>query len=77
MKKNVPFIWGSEYSKAFDAIKNRNHQWPYTHMLWPQKISLQSDSSLKGLGAIFFQEGNPVYFVSKSLQPHQKAYVPN
>ena len=30
---------------------------------------------MKHLGVVLLQEGHPVYFSSKSFQPHQKAYI--
>ena len=36
---------------------------------------LQTDASIKGLGACLMQEEKPVYFVSKALTDAQKGYV--
>ena len=36
---------------------------------------LQTDASIKGLGACLLQEGKPVYFASKALTEAQKGYV--
>ena len=41
----------------------------------PKNLSLQTDPSLKGLGAVLFQEVYPVFFANRSLQPHQKVSV--
>ena len=37
---------------------------------------LQTDASIKGLGACLLQEEKPVYFASKALTEAQKGYVP-
>ena len=36
---------------------------------------LQTDASIKGLGACLLQNGTPVYFISKALTETQKGYV--
>ena len=36
---------------------------------------LQTDASIKGLGACLLQQGKPVYFASKALTEAQKGYV--
>ena len=36
---------------------------------------LQTDASIKGLGACLLQQGKPVYFTSKALTEAQKGYV--
>ena len=76
IKKNVKFIWGSEHTETFDAIKKETTRVLILRYYDPSKpLTLQTDASLRGLGAVLLQRGHPVYFSSKSLQPHQKAYV--
>ena len=42
----------------------------------PRKhITLQTDACLKGLVAVLLHEGHPIYFASRSFQPHQKHMV--
>ena len=36
---------------------------------------LQTDTSIKGLGACLMQQGKPVYFASKALTETKKRYV--
>ena len=36
---------------------------------------LQTDASIKGLGACLLQEDKPVYFASKALTDAQKGYL--
>ena len=36
---------------------------------------LQTDASIKGLGACLLQQGKPAYFTSKALTETQKGYV--
>ena len=37
-------------------------------------LTLPTDASLKGVGAILLQDGHSIYFSSKSYQLHQNAY---
>ena len=36
---------------------------------------LQTDASIKGLGACLLQEGKPIYFTCKALTTAQKEYI--
>ena len=40
-----------------------------------KEMILQTDASIKGLGACLLQQGKPVYFTSKALTEAQKGYV--
>ena len=40
-----------------------------------KKTVLQTDGSIKGLGACLLQEGKPVYFASKTLTEAQLGYM--
>ena len=68
MKKHGPYAWGLEHNQAFDYIKNEIVQAP---ILWYYNLKketvLQTDASIKGLGACLLQDGHPIYFASKSL----------
>ena len=44
-------------------------------MIQRRKQVLQTDASIKGLGACLLQDGHPIYFVSKSLQDAECGYV--
>ena len=39
------------------------------------QTTLQTDASVKGLGACLLQDDRPVYFASKALTDAQKGYV--
>ena len=75
-KKHAPYVWGLEHSQAFDYIKKGLAQAP---ILWYYNLKketvLQTDASIKGLGACLLQDGHPVYFASKSLQDADHGYV--
>ena len=40
-----------------------------------KQMILQTDASIKELGACLLQEGKPVYFASKALPETQKGYM--
>ena len=73
---NVPFQWGPEHTEAFAGIKQEIIHAPVLKYYDPKKPNvLQTDASIKGLGACLLQCGHPVYFGSKALTDSQKGYV--
>ena len=75
-KERVPFNWGPEHSEAFNVIKRELVKAPILAYYNPNKETvLQTDASIKGLGACLLQQGKPVYFASKALTETQKGYV--
>ena len=75
-KNDVPFVWGPEHSGASDAITKEITIAPILKYYDPSKsLALQTDTSLKGLGAVLIQGSHPIYFASKCFQLHQKAYA--
>ena len=76
MKKHAPYAWGPEHNQAFDNIKREIVQAPILkyYDMKKEKV-LQTDASIKGLGACLLQDGHPVYFASKSLQDAECGYV--
>ena len=76
IKKHAPYSWGPEHSQAFDYIKKEIVQVPILRYYNLKKETvLQTDASIKGLGACLLQDGHPVYFASKSLQDAECGYV--
>ena len=75
-KDKIPFNWGPEYQAAFIKMKQVISSAPmlayYNHK---RQTQLQTDTSIKGLGACLLQEGKPVYFASEALTEAQKGYV--
>ena len=75
-KERVPFNWGPEHREAFDAIKKELVKVSIIAYYDPNKETvLQTDASIKGLGACLLQHGKPVYFASKALTETQKGYI--
>ena len=76
MKKYAPYAWGPEHNQAFNNIKREIVQAPILKYYNPKKETvLQTDPSIKGLGACLLQDGHPIYFASKSLQDTEFRYV--
>ena len=75
-KDKVPFNWGPEHQSAFTQMKTEISNAPILAYYNPKKqIVLQTDTSIKGLGACLLQEEKPVYFASKALTDAQWGYV--
>ena len=75
-KDKVPFNWGPEHQAAFTKMKQEISSAPMLAYYTPRKQTmLQTDASIKGLGACLLQEEKPVYFASKALTEAQKGYV--
>ena len=67
---------GLEHQEAFNVIKKEIEKAPILAYYDPNKETiLQTDTSIKGLGACLMQQGKPVYFGSKALTETQKGYV--
>ena len=67
MKKHAPYARGPKHNQAFDNINREIVQAPILKYYDPMKETvLQTDASIKGLGASLLQDGHPIYFASKS-----------
>ena len=74
-KDKVSFDWGPEHYEAFNSIKKEIASAPILASYNPKKeMILQTDASIKGLGACLLQEGTPVYSTSKAFTEAQKGY---
>ena len=65
----------SEHYQSFNAIKKELS----TKIVIPyydpaSHTTLQTDSSKKGLRAIFIQNGTPIYFASRAISPTESSY---
>ena len=68
LKKDSEFIWNTSYQEAFDRIKElvcKDRTLCYFNVQKP--VTIQVDTSGKGLRAALLQEGCPVAFASKAL----------
>ena len=75
-KDKVPFNRGPEHQEAFKLIKREIAAAPILAYYKPRKQTvLQTDASIKGLGACLLQDQKPVYFASKALPEVQRGHV--
>ena len=75
-KDKVPFNWGLEHQAAFKQMKQEIVRAPILAYYNPKKETiLQTDASIKGLGACLLQDQKPVYFASKALTETQRGYM--
>ena len=75
-KDKVPFNWDPEFQEAFKQMKKEIARILILAYYNPRKQTvLQTDESIKGLGACLLQDEKPVYFASKALTEAQKEYV--
>ena len=75
-KDKVPFNWGPEHQAAFTKMKQEISSASVLAYYNPKKQTmLQTDASIKSLGACLLQEVKPVYFASKALTEAQEGYV--
>ena len=75
-KDKVPFNWGPEHQAAFKQMKCEIVRAPILAYYNPKKETvLQTDASVKGLGACLLQDQKLVYFASKALTETQHGYV--
>ena len=76
LKEKAPFIWTPEHEEAFKLVKKEMANAPILAYYNPRKTTvLQTDVSIKGLGACLLQDERPVYFTSKALSETQRGYV--
>ena len=75
-KDKVPFNWGPEHQAAFKQMKHEIVRAPILAYYNPKmETVLQTDASVKGLGACLLQDQKPVYFASKALTQTQCGYT--
>ena len=76
LKKDVRFTWTSDMQKDMDHIKKAIATAVTLFHYDPNKpVVIETDASLKGLGAVLIQDGRPVRFLSKSLTPAESDYA--
>jgi hypothetical protein len=76
LKKDVHFIWTSDMQKDFDCIKQDIASATNLVHYDPNKPAIiETDASVKGLGAVLIQDSKPVRFLSKSLTSAEANYA--
>ena len=75
-KEKVPFSWGPEHQEAFTMMKKEIAKAPLlAYYNLKKQTVLQTDASIKGLGACLLQEERTVHFASRALPEAQKGYT--
>ena len=75
LKKDVHFTWTKDMQREFDTTKQaivESTQLVHYHSSKP--VTIETDASIKGLGAVLLQDGKPVRFLSKSLTAAEAGY---
>lgn len=76
LKHNAHFIWTSDMQKELDLVKAAITNAVQLVHYDPQKpVVIETDASLKGLGAVLIQDSKPVRFLSKALTPAEGNYA--
>lgn len=68
IKKNAEFIWNGTHRESVQMLKNIITSEPVLQNFNPNlKSTIQTDSSMNGIGCVLLQNGKPVCYASKIL----------
>ena len=75
-KKDTDFQWNSQYDSLYQCAKDHIVKNCQTLCYYDPDlpISIETDASQSGLGAVLLQEGRPISFMSKALTDMQSRY---
>ncbi|CAB4012215.1 Hypothetical predicted protein [Paramuricea clavata] len=74
-KKDVAYSWGPEHTRAFDEVNKEVSSLGVFRNFDPDaETTIQTDASLKGLGAVLPQGSQPVCYASKALTEAEQRY---
>ena len=75
LREEMEWTWDFSHQEAFDAIKEELSRTPVL-AYFDRKAEhvIQTDASMKGLGAVLLQEGKLVIYVSGTLTPAEERY---
>jgi hypothetical protein len=80
LKKDAPFVWGSEQQTAFNDIKAALTNAPVLALPdWQDADTpyvLITDASYKGLAGVLMQKGRPISYESRKLNSAESRYSP-
>ena len=75
--EHAEFTWASQHDEAFATIQQLVIQHPVLKFYnIEEDVTIQTDASDKGLGAVLLQNGKPVAFSSRTLSKTEQRYVP-
>ena len=70
------FTWAKQHDEAFATIQQLVIQHPVLKFYnIEEEVTIQTDASDKGLGAVLLQSGQPVAFAYRTLSPTEKNYA--
>ena len=70
------FTWAKQHDEAFATIQQLVIQHPVLKFYnIEEEVTIQTDASDKGLGAVLLQRGQPVAFASRTLSPTETNYA--
>lgn len=74
-KKEVAYMWGTEHDCAFNAVKDEVPTLSVLRYFDPNdKTVVQTVASLKGVGTVVLQQGQPMCYASKALTETQQRF---
>ena len=74
-KKDSAYYWGPEHDRAFTEVKKEVSSLGVLRYFDPKaETIIETDASLKGLGAVLLQDGKPVCYASKALTETEQRY---
>ena len=70
------FTWAKQHDEAFATIQRLVIQHPVLKFYSiEEEVTIQTDASNKGLGAVLLQNGQPVAYASRTLSPTEQRYA--
>ena len=76
LEKDIEWHWTAQQTESFETLKKLISNAPVLKYCDPEKQAVLSvDASSKGVGAVLFQENQPVAYASKSLTACQENYA--
>ena len=73
LKKNSLFIWTSDHTRAFQALKSALCKSPVLALPnFAKPFTIETDASDVGVGAVLMQDGHPLAYFSKTLGPKSR-----
>ena len=74
-KQDTAYSWGPEHDHAFNEIKKEVSSLGVLRYFDPDaETTIQTDASLRGIGAVLLQDGQPVCYASKALTETEQRY---
>jgi len=68
INKNAEFIWNDTHTECIRKLKNIiTSELVLENVSSNRKSTIQTDSSMSGIGCVLLRNGKPICYVSKSL----------